>query len=362
MKVLTVIPELGVGGAEFVATALATATAAAGDDACVASRGGFRVEHLRAAGVEHLPLPLAGRRPVGLLRSVRRLRATGTPDLVHAHNPKAAALSRLAFGSRVPVLVTLHGVADDDLDRAVRILRWAADHVVAVSPHLEEQLLARGFPASRLEVVVNGVAPAPPRPRDQARAELGIPASATVVLCPARMVDQKRHDLLVKAWARQDPAALLLLAGGGPNERSIRQLVARHHLEDRVRLLGERRDMSRLLAASDLVVLATDWEGLPIAALEAMAAGVPVVASDVPGVRDELGPAARLVEPGSVPALAAGIAELLTLPAQRDLLVARGTALVRGRFGLEPMVDRYRDIHLRLTGSPARVPTIQGAP
>ncbi|WP_436699578.1 glycosyltransferase family 4 protein [Nocardioides sp. BYT-33-1] len=360
MRILTVIPELGAGGAEVVALTLARAAAADGHAVRVASAPGFRVSEVRAAGIGHLALPTVGRRPWDLARAVARLRRLPAPDLVHAHNPKAALLCRLAFGRRTPLLVTLHGVADHELGAAVRILCRAADHVVVVSPHLHEQLTGLGFPADRVTVVPNGVDRLPSYPRSRARAELEIAPDEVVALCPARLVDQKRHDLLVEAWAALERPPLLLLAGAGPNRARISAAVARHGLADRVRMLGERSDMPRLMAASDLLTLATDWEGLPISVLEALGAGLPVVASDVPGIADQFGPAVHVVPAGSAAGLAAGVRAVLADPHLRARLAAEGIALFDRRFGAEPMIARYRALHAAMTGSSVRIPTTTG--
>nr|WP_278260003.1 glycosyltransferase [Nocardioides convexus] len=139
MRVLTVIAALGAGGAEAVAVELALSAAADAHDVVVASTPGFRVERLREAGVEHVPLRLLGRRPGDLLASLRRLRRLPAPDLVHAHNPKAALVARLAVGPRVPVVTTLHGVGAAEARRAAHLLRRTSDRIVVVSPHLREE-------------------------------------------------------------------------------------------------------------------------------------------------------------------------------------------------------------------------------
>ncbi len=346
-----VISELGVGGAEVVAVTLATAAAARGHDVVVASGPGHHIDQLRHAGVQHLPVPLVGRNPVDLARTVARLRSVARPDLVHAPNPKATLLARLAVGGEVPVLTTLHGVPTAERARAARILRWASDRVVAVSPHVADGLARDGFPEVRTDVVTNAVQPLPSYPRALARAELGLPQDVLVGLCPARMVDQKRHDLLVEAWSWIGDRAVLLLAGDGPRRADVDAAVRRLGLGPSVRLLGERPDMARLLAASDFLVLPTDWEGLPISVLEAFAAGVPVVASRVAGLVEHFAGAVRFVEPGSVGSLVEGLHEVLGSPALRSGLAARGRVVVEG-YGAAAMEARYREIYAQLTGSP----------
>lgn len=353
MRITTVIPVLGAGGAEVVAVTVARAAALEGHDVTVASGPGFRVPELAAGGVAHLPVPLEGRSPLALLGAATRLRGT-VADLVHAHNPKATLAARLAFGPAVPILTTLHGVPDADLSLTARILRWGSARVVAVAPYVAEQLAGHGFPESRIEVVANAVAPLPTYPRERARAELGIAPDAVVGLCLARMVEQKRHDLLVAAWESiPDHRAMLLLAGDGPTRPRISRDVDRRGLGSSVRLLGERPDVARLVAASDFLVLPTDWEGLPISALEAMAAGLPVVASRVSGLAEQFVDAVLFAEPGSVPALAAALHDVVADPRLRTELSGRGRRLVAAdRFGPEPMAGRYLDLYQRVAGRP----------
>ncbi|WP_246383148.1 glycosyltransferase [Nocardioides stalactiti] len=360
MRIVTVIAELGVGGAETVATTVASAAAARGDDVLVASTPGHRVRELELAGVAHLPVTMVGRNPVDLVRARARLRALGTPDLVHAHNPKATLLARATFGRRVPILSTLHGVAGPEVAAAARILRWASDRVVVVSPHLKTQLEHHGYPSDRIDVVRNAVPPLPSYPRDRARAELGLAPDRVVGLCLARLVDQKRHDLLLDAWGGVADRSTLLVAGDGPHRGRIEAAVQRAGYGEGVRVLGARTDVPRLVAASDFLVLPSDWEGLPVSVLEALAAGLPVVASRVGGLVD-LESAVRLVQPGSVPALRAALAEMVDAPAARTTWAACGRALAAERFGTDRMLAGYEHVYARLTGFPVVRPAGTGA-
>jgi glycosyltransferase involved in cell wall biosynthesis len=353
MRVLTVVPVMGAGGAEAVVGTLATDLLARGHDHTVASAGGFRMDLLAAAGVGRLHVPLDGRGPRDLARAAAALRRhcrQAAPDLVHAHNVKAAAVTRLGVGRGVPLLATLHGVPPRQYAAAARLLARCADRVVAVSPYVATELGRHGFPAGRVEVVPNAIDPLPVHDRTEARRRLGLPDEQVVGVCLARMTVQKRHDLLLAAWQRLPADAVLLLAGDGPTRPAVEDAVRRLGLTDRVRVLGERTDVDRLLAAADLAVLATDWEGLPISVLEAMAAGVPVVVSDVGDVAATVGEAARTVEPGSVPALAGALADLVGDPGGRARLGARGRALVTGRYGADRMLERYRGLYAALAG------------
>jgi len=240
----------------------------------------------------------------------------------------------------------VHGLADDAYRPAATILRRCSDLVVAVSDDVRDRLLAAGLPAHRLRVIENAV-PAPPPAREErldVRQELEIPDDRPLVLCAARLAPPKRHDLLVDAWPRV-PDAQLVLAGDGPGRAAVAARVDRSAAADRITVLGDRSDVGRLLAAADVLVLPSDREGLPMAVLEAMAAGVPVVASAVGGLCGLDRDCAVLVEPGRADALAAGLQDVLADPARRAGLAAAGLDLVRRRFSSVRMVDRYRSVY-----------------
>jgi glycosyltransferase involved in cell wall biosynthesis len=345
MNVLLVIPEMNAGGAEAVVADLATALVGGGAAVRIASSGGKRTVALRPSGAELVPVPLRRRRDVApAVCQLRRTVAAAPPDLVSAHNVRAALVARLAFvGSaarRPPIVATMHGVADRAYPAAAAVLRRCADQVVAVSQAVAARLLEAGFPAARLQVIENGIRPVAIHDRAAARARFEVAEAARVVVCIARLAAQKRQDLLVAGWRSVPAGAVLLIAGAGETADRLARQVAALGMGDRIRLLGDRADVDWLLSAADVAVLPTDWEGLPISVLEAMSAGVPVVASAVPGLKG-LGAAVELVAPGSAAALAAGVRRLLTDRARAAELSRAGHALVRDRFGRERMHHEY---------------------
>ncbi len=335
-RLAVVVPDLGVGGLQVLAVQIALAL----------DRGewlpafytfdglGPLREPLAAAGVPCTHLP---RRPgvdaghaVVLARALRQDRA----DLVHCHNVTAlfhgARAARRA--GRLPVLFTEH---DRELPAPLRhrlLHRWLArrtDATVAVSEGLRRALIAtEGFPAARTSVIVNGV----PDPRAAyagdraaARAELAWDA-APVVLAVGSLTAVKDHAGLVEAFARvraAAPAARLVIAGEGPLRDG---LTARAGAlpSGAVTLLGERRDVPRLLAACDVFVLSSRSEGLSLSLVEAHGAGRPCVATDVGGNGEVLvaGETGLLVPPGDPAALAAALLALLEAPDRRAALGA----------------------------------------
>ncbi len=350
-RVLMVIAEMGAGGAEAVVRELALDAVRRHDEVTVASSGGWRTDELRSEGVRVLPVGLRGRSVLDLSRSALTLASelrSRPPAVVHAHNVKAAVVSRLgaiALRHRPPIVVTLHGVADDRYRWTARALGRCADRVVAVSPHVAERIIGAGLPAERVDVIENAVCAPPGHDRTEARTRLALPHDAVIVLCIARLVPQKRHDLLIAACKHLPAHAVILLVGEGETRPSLEAAIAGAGLGDRVRLLGERRDVDWLLAAADVSVLPTRWEGLPISVLEGMAAGVPVVATAVSGLAESLDGAVEFVARDSAIALAEGINRVLGDEQHRGALVARAQLLIDGRFGWSRMLARYEDVY-----------------
>lgn len=357
MKILSVIPVMGIGGAETVAAALIDDSRRRGHTVCLASGPGFRADALARDGVPHLALRLNSRRISDLGNSVGMLRANSRrwpAEVIHAHNVKASVVARLGRRGPTPIITTLHGVPANRLALSARILCWSSERVVAVSPFVREQIVAHGFPENRITVIENSIAKLDAHQPGAARARLGLSTGMPVVLCLARMVDQKRHDLLLHAWQYVRSDAMLLLAGDGPKRFELEAQATRLGLGGRVKFLGERTDADWLLAAADLMVLPTDWEGLPISLLEAMGLGVPVVVSRVGGVIETLGAAVRLAEPDSVEALTEAIGDLLGHSEERARLGTRGQTLVAARYDPDRMLTAYDEIFRELASSTMR--------
>jgi glycosyltransferase involved in cell wall biosynthesis len=348
MRALTVIAEMGSGGAETVVADLAGHLVERGHEVGVASSGGWRADELAREGIDTLDVPLRAPGPASVLRTAARLRrevGRRPVDLVHAHNVRASVAAHL--GTRgAPMLTTVHGLADADYARAARLLR-RSDLVVAVSQDVADRLADAGLEGERIRVVENAV-PTPPVPdRAAARSALGLPRDLPVVLCVARLAAPKRVDLLLDAWP-DVPAALLLVAGDGPDRPDLERRTTVAGLGERVDFLGDRRDVARLLAAADLLVLPTDREGLPMTVLEAMAAGVPVVASAVGGLRSFDPEVVELVAPGSARALGAAVARVLGDPARGRRLAEAASELVRRRYSSPGMRSAYENVYEEL--------------
>lgn len=275
--------------------------------------------------------------PLDDLRAVRDLRALMqrfAPDVVHTHTSKAGALARpLAAAMRVGVVAhTFHGHVLEDyfgkwqswlLRRLETQRAKATDLLFAVSPSCRAELAALGVaPAERIAVLppavdVTAFAAAT---RAHARTELGVSADAFVLGFVGRLVPVKRPQRFAELLAAM-PDATGLVFGDGPLRATLESTP-------RLRLLGATERLAALLPACDVLVFTSVREGCPLAAVEAFAAGVPVVGLDVPGVRDvlDIWGAGVLVAPErGVEGLRAACQSLRDGPA-RDELVARGRA------------------------------------
>ena len=216
-------------------------------------------------------------------------------------------------------------------------------------------MLFRSDPA-KIAVVHNGIdceafAPDPGR-RSAARLELGLAPGTMAVLTVSVLREGKGLDVLLQAAptvVASVPDAVFLVAGDGPSRDALRARAAELGLSERVRWLGFRRDIRDLLAAADLFVLPTLRDALPTALLEAMAAGLAVVASDTGGIPEivEAPALGRLVPPSDPEALARAIAHLLTHPAERSAMGEVARDHVRARFSTRAWIERLEVVYGR---------------
>ena len=295
------------------------------------------------------------------VREVAALVASVDPDVVHLHSASAGLAGRLAIRGRRPTLFTPHGWTWQSSGGAfgrvaVGWERWAqrwCSRIVCVS---EAELAAgreHGLALAHGVVVPNGVDVALLQPADRAaaRSRLGLPDVPTAV-CVARLDEQKGQHVLVAGWPRVTaavPGARLVLVGDGPARAALTAAAP-----DGVALVGARSDVADWYAAADVVVFSSVYgEGMPLTPLEAQAAGRALVASDLPGVHEALGPGAGLlVPPGDVAAFADAVVARLRDPAGTDEEGQRGRAHVTRAFDLRRSLDRLAALTAEVAGRP----------
>ncbi|GLV86250.1 glycosyl transferase [Streptomyces lavendulae subsp. lavendulae] len=259
-------------------------------------------------------------------------------DVVHAHGLRAgmrAALALRGAGRRVPLVVTWHGGAPEPagaLGRLSRLLERrvarAAAVVLGASSDQVDLARRRGARDARLAAPAVPVAAAgePAAEAGKTRAELGA-VERPLVIAVGSLVARRGYALLLdaaRAWRVLEPLPLLVIAGEGPLRSELARRIEAEGLP--VRLLGRRRDADRLLAAADVAVLPSRWEGRSLLAQEALRAGVALVATEVGGVPELVGDAAVLVPYGDPGALAGAVAGLLHDPDRRAALALAGRA------------------------------------
>jgi glycosyltransferase involved in cell wall biosynthesis len=378
MKVLFVINSLGAGGSERSLAEMLPPLAARGVHptvACLkrASEGvageivtaGFDVRFLR------------GRSLPAWAFELRRIIRAEQPDVVHTALFEADIAGRLAaLGTRAAVVTSLVNttydrarLADPRVRRTrlatVRLLdAWTARHLThdfhAVTEAVKRSSVAHlRIAPDRVTVIARGRdpgrlgAPSPQR-RRQVRGRLGLSEAHEVIVNVGRQEFQKGQRHLVEAVGGLGNRPRLVLLQAGRRGHVSEELVeAVHHsgVAERVRFLGHREDVADLLAAADLFAFPSIYEGLGGAVIEALALGLPVVASDLPALREVLEPDrnALLVEPGNPNELACAIAQLLDDPARARAFGARSQEIFEQRFDLDRSVKRSVELYRRVT-------------
>jgi glycosyltransferase involved in cell wall biosynthesis len=355
MRVAHVSAGMRHGGAEHVLVELALAHRSQGFEVAILAPPGPLDRDWAALQIERRLITPAARDPRDVIRATRAARAAlraWRPDVVHAHNVKATAVALAAVGRgrrRTPILTTFHGVRSRLIRPSAWILR-RADAVAAVSEGLRDGIVAHGMPAGSVQVVHNGVTEIPPLgPAAVAAYDRELGLGAQVIAAVGRLVPQKAHDRYLTAAAlvlRDWPQATFLLIGEGELRAELEARARELGISHAVRFTGPRDDARQLIARADLVAFSSTWEGLSMAALEALAAGTPVVSTDVAGMRELLGGGAGTIVAGWEAAdLAAAISALLGDPQRRRAMGQTGRRLVAERFSTAAMVRRYAQLY-----------------
>jgi len=370
LRILHVINSFDIGGNErFVVELLRRLDRAEFDqEVCVPDRGRDYTFDLKQI-CESLDLPIhviearhnLDRRIGRELRTLMRARGY---DVVHTH----LVLSQF-WGRRAALAVGVGRILSSE-QNAYRFkvwppFRWVeqrltrrTERVIACSEHVRTHLVRRvGLRPEKVALVYNGVdtelfAPAAPDDAQRAavRAELGFGPDETLIGTVGHLNRQKGHDVLIEALAhvlRREPAARIVIAGRGPLRKRLEALASDHGVASKVRFAGLVSDVPRLLRAFDLFAFPSRWEGFGIALIEAMAAGLPVVASRTGGITEivEDGVSGLLVAPGDAGGLAATLARVLRGPDTAGELARNGLARVRERFSLARTVERMAAIY-----------------
>jgi glycosyltransferase involved in cell wall biosynthesis len=357
MRILHIITKGDVGGAQSHVVHLAEAQAARGHEVSViAGTDGWALERLRRSNIttivvpalRHAPHPVADLQALGSLRRhIRSIR----PGIVHCHSSKAGLLGRVAARlTGVPAVYTAHGWPFQPAAPVMQRLAsragetaagWIGGEVICLT-QAEFQLArsAHVCPGRRLHVIPLGLpdAAAP-------RADSSDDAAVRVIMV-ARFAPPKDQAGLVKALGRiADERWHLVLVGDGPERRQVQTLAEQVGVADRIDFLGARDGVNSLLASADIAVLWSRYEGMPLAVLEALRLGVPVVASDLPGVRAILGASNGGVVAATDEALSNELRRLIGSSGARAEMGAAGRRHFEEHFTLETMVDAIEGLY-----------------
>jgi glycosyltransferase involved in cell wall biosynthesis len=359
LRLLHIIPTLDRAGAEKQLVLLSSRLPRDEFEVhvCALTRGGPLLGELREAGVA---TQIIGKRwkadPLAYWKLRRHIRKL-CPAIVHTWLFAAGAYGRHAAES-LGVSCTVHGERCVDLWKGR--WQWAIDRglarkttrLVANSPAVRDYNVAHGLPREKFMVIPNGTPPA--RPSDVAREalfeELSLPREARLIAAIGRLWPQKRVKDLI--WALElvavpHPEVRLLVLGDGPQRADLERYASLASSLERVRFLGHRDDVWRILPHADVLWHGSGYEGLSNAVLEAMAAGVPVVATDIPGNRDLVvaGETGFLVPIGGRAEYARATGRILSDAEFAKQLGEAGRARVIDRFGVEQMVAAYAQLY-----------------
>ena len=354
--------QLTIGGLERQVYLLASGLARGVFDVTVVSMasGGDWAAPLREAGVRVEELHRRGHMDWRRLLAMRAVFKTLRPDVVYSFNYEGNVYSRIAgLLAGVPILITgERGIYMSGFMALVeRLLNRFTECVICNAEAIRRDLVRRvGIPQGKVITIPNAVLVPPPfgaEDRRSARRLIGANDDEIVVGTIGRMESIKNHELLVRAASLGRPAGRNLrycVIGDGPDEKTVRAAIDQEGLRDRFSLVGSRRDAVSLLPAFDIFVLTSKSEGLPNTVMEAMAAGLPCVCTDVGGCRElvEEGMTGYLVAADDPRALAERILDLAADPSRRARMGQAGRRRISTGYSVEQLVSRVEQILLRL--------------
>ena len=323
----------------------------------------------KSNGFETELFDCSGRLDLGTIYSIRETVQRRRIQILHAHGYKANFYGQLAVrGSSVKQVSTAHNWPGKSLPLRFyalvdRILLRYADHVCAVSPNVETQLKRYRIPPHKLTLIENGVDATQLLRGTPALRELPGLGAKVIVGFVGRLAPEKGLRYLIhaaKGILRLRADVILLIVGEGPERVELEVLVSKLGLENSVFFLGQRSDLADVYASFDIFVLPSLVEGMPMALLEAMAAGKPVIATRVGGVPRMISEqeSGILIEPGDVRGLTAALAQLLQQSEKARQLGQRASEVVQSRFSSDAMARAYCGVYRKvLPTQPSSVTT-----
>ena len=346
-----------IGGLESVVASLAMGLATSGRSVVLvqlmlpAAESPLAFAALEHVGLEQVQLRRTSRDYAGARADVRALLEKHAGATLHSHGARADLVAMLACVDGRGFVSTVHGFVTNTVkQRIARMLHLLtlrrATRVVAVSSPLARQLAA-SVGAGRVKEIPNAVPPTDLLERIAARELLRVPETSTVLGWVGRASLEKGLDVFLEAFARiADRDAVAVIIGDGPERTRVSAQAEQLGVAARVRWIGQVPDAGRFFPAFDVLVLSSRTEGTPMTVLEAVRAGVPVVATAVGGVPDIIGDGAGwLVPPESPSALADAINHALADREERDRRTAVATDRARARFGFDAWIAAHNALY-----------------
>jgi glycosyltransferase involved in cell wall biosynthesis len=372
VKILHVIDSEGMHGAETVVIALMKAQRDRGHEPVLGSigeRGSGVKEMERVAEAEHLGVQRFSMRRgpdvLGALR-IRSHADGGAFDVVHTHGYKADILMGLIgrLRRRFGLIATVHGWTNVRRFSRLRFYEWlhrkmlrAMDAVVVVSEPLLADIRLKRI-REKLHLIHNGIAldPSPSTPQNLADPIASFARGSFVVGTVGRLSPEKNHRFLLtafKLFADKGVNAKLVIIGDGPERDELRRATAQAGLEQSVLLAGYRSNARTLLPLFDVFALPSKTEGTPVSVLEAMEAGIPVVATAVGGVPELLdhGAAGIIVDGEKPENFAQALRRLHESPQARQELARRGRERVAEKYSIQTCAQSYQHVYERIAAS-----------
>lgn len=295
--------------------------------------------------------PVRGHRAA--VTRLREIVSNGRYGIVHAHGLRAGIDAALAARGICPVVLTVHNLVHPDIAGRAKYLAYRqaeslavrlTAHTFAVSAEIANHLRGTRAGRSKVEVLYLGIGDPPLVKRDRAtvRAELGVGDDGSLVVTASRLAPQKALPVMFEALASTRMPFTLAVLGTGPAEDDLRRKAAELGIAESVRWLGFRPDVADYIAAADVFCLSSIWEGVPLAAQEAILLGVPIVATAVGGMPELVEDAVtgRLVPPRDPAALGAALRQVLGSEALRKTFADGAAARLQERFSTERMLAR----------------------
>ncbi len=370
-RLLLVSQHMGIGGLERVVATIARnvdTEAFSPHVVCLRYKGAFG-EALEREGVSVEVLPQDGKTDYFAFRHLADVIRRESVDVIHTHNTDAfitGGLGRILARRPTVHIHTDHARPFPDRFRyhvAEHVLARLAYRVVGVSDHTTDNLARyEWIPRRKLVTIPNGIDPSPfdaPSSRAELCARLGVPPDVPLVGLGVRITDQKGIDVLLHAMPlvlQQVPETRVVVVGDGPDREALEHLSASLGLTESVHFLGARTDFVELVPALDVYALPSRWEGLPMVILEAMAARLAIVATDVGGVPNAVRHESTglLVPSEDAESLASALVRALRDPELRQRLGAEARRVFDEEYSAEVMTRRYEALYQR-RGLPASV-------